>query len=675
MDRAWLKRTAGCAAAAALIVAPPGSGAAAGDLLLRQCFKNAEPLGGDCALPGATPDMLAGVNAVAAAADGSVYAVSGQTDDPADGTLLHFRRGADGRLSLVGCFKEAGATAPDCADPGIDLLGAPTWVEASPDGQSVYVTASDSNTLLHFRKTPAGTLVLDQCLAETAKAGCTDISGSSAMLVNPSYVSVAPDGQEAYLVSGSNAFVRFARSADGRLTRLQCLSESANGSDCTDISTTDSVLNVPVTVVPSPDGQSLYLASVESDALVHLRRQGGGAFALDQCLKDTAGMDCEAAGAGTAALNGVWGLAAAPDGASVYATGSEAGTLLRFARTADGRLTLDQCLKDDQPLGGCADPSASSPVLAGPHDIALAPGSLYAPAEGSGALSHFRRAGDGRLALSACLAESAGGDCSDISTTSSMLVDASAIAAAPDGQWVYAGARGSKTLLALVRKIGPPACQDGAADAVAGTPVAVPLRCTDADGDTVMLAIVAPAAHGALGPIDQAAGTVVYTPAAGASGADSFSFAASDPDGASPPAVARLSIAPAGGSGAPLPLPLRGALMTLGRQDLIVSRGRVRVKVRCAAAAFGACRGSIAIASARPVAAATRRRRLIVGRARFRVRPGTTVRVTARLRRNALAVLRRRRSLRVRVTLTASDAAGRRVRATRTVRVRMGRRG
>lgn len=56
----------------------------------------------------------------------------------------------------------------------------------------------------------------------------------------------------------------------------------------------------------------------------------------------------------------------------------------------------------------------------------------------------------------------------------------------------------------------------------------ISLPCTDADGNTLIRIIVEQPSHGTLGSIDQAGGTVDYTPESGYKGSDTFSFRCSD---------------------------------------------------------------------------------------------------------------------------------------------------
>jgi hypothetical protein len=72
----------------------------------------------------------------------------------------------------------------------------------------------------------------------------------------------------------------------------------------------------------------------------------------------------------------------------------------------------------------------------------------------------------------------------------------------------------------------------------------VGLRCWDSDGDPLTTSIVTGPAHGTLGAVDQASGTVVYTPSAGYSGTDSFTFTGSDATNAGSAAAATVMVAP-----------------------------------------------------------------------------------------------------------------------------------
>jgi hypothetical protein len=98
--------------------------------------------------------------------------------------------------------------------------------------------------------------------------------------------------------------------------------------------------------------------------------------------------------------------------------------------------------------------------------------------------------------------------------------------------------------------------------------VAVSLRCSDADGDAVTRSIVSGPAHGSLSAINDAAGTVTYTPAAGFTGMDTFAYAASDGVNHSAAATATITVT-------------RAALSSLRVSPSRFSLAGRRVKGRC----------------------------------------------------------------------------------------------
>jgi Tol biopolymer transport system component len=106
-----------------------------------------------------------------------------------------------------------------------------------------------------------------------------------------------------------------------------------------------------------------------------------------------------------------------------------------------------------------------------------------------------------------------------------------------------------------------PTCANGSATTAAGTPVTVPLSCTDPDDQDLTLSIVNQPANGALGAINQGAETVVYTPAAGFSGSDSFTFKAND--GTSDSNTATISLEVTSSATPPTPPKCKGRPATI----------------------------------------------------------------------------------------------------------------
>jgi hypothetical protein len=98
-----------------------------------------------------------------------------------------------------------------------------------------------------------------------------------------------------------------------------------------------------------------------------------------------------------------------------------------------------------------------------------------------------------------------------------------------------------------------PTCDPVTRTTPSATTVTISLACTDSNGDFVTLSVVDPPdpAKGSLGPVDQGSRTVDFTPAAGFSGEVTFTFAGSDGLAASAPQTATVTVqpAPAGGGG------------------------------------------------------------------------------------------------------------------------------
>lgn len=88
----------------------------------------------------------------------------------------------------------------------------------------------------------------------------------------------------------------------------------------------------------------------------------------------------------------------------------------------------------------------------------------------------------------------------------------------------------------------PPSCAATSATLRHDTSVRVGLPCTVSSGGTATITIVTPPAHGTLGAVDQGTASVVYTPAPGYHGSDSFTYEVSDGSSTSAPQTASLSI-------------------------------------------------------------------------------------------------------------------------------------
>jgi hypothetical protein len=101
----------------------------------------------------------------------------------------------------------------------------------------------------------------------------------------------------------------------------------------------------------------------------------------------------------------------------------------------------------------------------------------------------------------------------------------------------------------------PPECHDVTARTTAGEAVRVTLDCADPNGDVLDLRVLDRPEHGSVGPVG-ADGAVRYTPAAGYTGEDAFTFAASDGAQDAAPATVHLTVtAPPPPAPTPTPVP------------------------------------------------------------------------------------------------------------------------
>ncbi len=98
---------------------------------------------------------------------------------------------------------------------------------------------------------------------------------------------------------------------------------------------------------------------------------------------------------------------------------------------------------------------------------------------------------------------------------------------------------------------GPPTCNGIDKSTAYEQPVSVALDC--GGSGPLDYALVAPVpSHGTISNLDPDAGTLVYTPSAGYSGADSFGYEASNAAGSSDPATVTVEVG-APPAGAPTP--------------------------------------------------------------------------------------------------------------------------
>ena len=158
----------------------------------------------------------------------------------------------------AGCVSETGAGP--CAD-GHALHGADS-VAVSSNGKSVYVASYNSNAVARFdRNTTTGAITQPAgaagCISETGAGPCADGHG----LRLPQYVAVSPDGKSVYVASLYDTVARLNRStATGAITQPPGAAgciSETGAGPCAD----GHALEFPDSVAVSPGGTSVYVAS------------------------------------------------------------------------------------------------------------------------------------------------------------------------------------------------------------------------------------------------------------------------------------------------------------------------------------------------------------------------------------------------------------------------------
>jgi DNA-binding beta-propeller fold protein YncE len=295
----------------------------------------------------------------------------------------------------AGCVSEDG-TGGDCTD-GKALDGA-FWVALSADGKSAYVASYYADAVAVLRRnTTTGELT-----QLPGTAGCVSESGSSGecadgkALERPLSVAVSPDGKNVYVGSlFSDAVAVFQRDATtGGLTQLPgtagCVSETGTGEACAD----GMALGAPRSVTLSADGKSVYVASVEGDAVAVFRRDttAGEITQLAGpagCIGET-GAPCRDG----KVLDNPFSTAVSADGKNVYVASyySDAVAVLRRDTTTGALLQTPGtggCVSETGSGGVCVDGKA----LNGPNSVAMSPDgkNVYVASFISDAAAAFRR--------------------------------------------------------------------------------------------------------------------------------------------------------------------------------------------------------------------------------------------------------------------------------------------
>ncbi|XP_060077766.1 6-phosphogluconolactonase-like [Ylistrum balloti] len=263
-------------------------------------------------------DGLGGAKSVTVSPDGNNVYVGGWDDD----ALAVFNRNTTtGALTYSTNFKD-GQDGQD----GVDGLGHAISVTVSPDGNNVYVAGYNDDALAVFnRNTTTGALTYSTVF----KDGTNGVDG----LKGAYSVTVSPDGNNVYVAGfDDDALAVFNRNTTtGALTYSTVFKNGTNGVDG---------LDGPAAVMVSPDGENVYVAGYNDDAVaVFNRNTTTGVLTYSTVLKD--GVN------GVDGLDGPVAVTVSPDGNNVYVVSLVDDALAVFNRnTTTGVLTYSTVLKD-----------------------------------------------------------------------------------------------------------------------------------------------------------------------------------------------------------------------------------------------------------------------------------------------------------------------------------------
>lgn len=457
------------------------------------------------------------------------------------------------KAGTAGCVRNGAATA-NCS--GARFLTYPQGIAIDPvDGDTLYVSSPNSSAILVFNRNPTTGEISQKpddagCIADSEPT-CRDARS----LGSPYNIAISPDGKNLYSASYSaSAVVAMNIASDGTLSQT---ADGAAGSGCLAATATVDCtagrgLDGPYYLTVSPDGTTVYAGGYGDASVAAIRRDPATgrmqAIAGAAGCVDSAGDD----GCGTVSeLSSVRYLLVNPAGTAVYAT-TESGRVIVLTRASDGRIArlagTAGCLAGSA-LAGC---TTTRGLVTG-NGIALSPGAEHAYVAGGTGLVEYDVATNGGLTVragtTACTTTSAQANCA----TGTAMSFVYGVAVSPDGRFVYTSDTGNSNLQVFKRDSSGPACSDSSVTVQHGSVTALPIPCSDVDGDPFQVSVVGPPTLGGLGAIDNAAHTIIYAAPQGQNGTTTFTFKAAYAGGAFESGVGSITVtvvgAPQGGGG------------------------------------------------------------------------------------------------------------------------------
>jgi 6-phosphogluconolactonase (cycloisomerase 2 family) len=309
----------------------------------------------------------------------SAYSVSFQQD-----RVTHFSRDAEsGALTYVTCFDDVDVSACPAQVPGLNGV---QHIAITADGTSLYASSQNDDALVEFARDPAtGALeygVNGSCYDDedtNLEASCTNVKA----LDSAQGVALSADGQSVYVASGQDdAIAHFDRNASGTEPVNGNLNQDIDNPCLVDGGTLEDGCDPLATSLTTP-GQ--FAISADDESLYLADRNGSTIVILNRDTPpdldpgDLTEIGTETGGDG---LGGVASLTIGPEDDSLYATSANDEALVRFERQSDGQLDPQYCFEDDD--AGADDPDCEDVAgLAGvDNDGPVGPNAIAIPPDG-----------------------------------------------------------------------------------------------------------------------------------------------------------------------------------------------------------------------------------------------------------------------------------------------------
>lgn len=173
------------------------------------------------------------------------------------------------------CIEVTGSGSSDCQTKAPGLSGSQDAV-VSPDGTNVYVASYGDDAISEFARNADGSLTEIGCIADSNAADSTCSNKATTGLIDPEAIAISPNGKNVYVAATDSDewgdVAEFTRNPDGTLTPIAsnaCIAE--NGDDLCPVKNAHG-LNLPYALAISPNGENVYVADRNDDAVTWLTR-------------------------------------------------------------------------------------------------------------------------------------------------------------------------------------------------------------------------------------------------------------------------------------------------------------------------------------------------------------------------------------------------------------------